>query len=173
MAKKSKKIKIENIVSSIIQTVVGVAIFLMLLLPNVVAVYKGAITGTSYTNYDGFQAFFAKDLEDTGATVGGIILLCLLIALIVLPLLKLLFKQKVGMLLDFVILGVSVVAAVFFFLATTGLMNVYADTTLSISIGGNSLADYNYQLGIGAILGAVFSLVDAGYVVVNRFVLTK
>ncbi len=114
-------------------------------------------------NLSGFQAWLGGEINVAGIainaelTFGGVLAVILVIAAIALPVVKLFVKEEVVKFLDFAIMGVAVVAAIFLFCGTTGLM-------CSFDASG-------YGLGFGAIIAAILLIVEAVASVLLQFVI--
>lgn len=144
----------------IAQAVLGLVALLLLFAP--------ALTYTipyvnKVVNLSGFQAWLGGNVEVAGYSVnaeltfGGVLALILVIVAIALPVVSLFVKKDVAKFLSYATIGVAVVAAIFLFCGTTGLMCSFDASA--------------YSLGWGAIVAAILLIVEAAGSAVIEFVI--
>lgn len=167
MAKK-KGIGISSIVA-LAQVVLGIVAFCILFakaikweLNSGISFVDNLVNKNVTVEYTGFEAFLGKE-DGFNATFGGIMVVILLAAVVVLALLKI-FLPKLSKLFNFIIVAASIVTAIFLFCGTTGLM---------ISIDDVKTSDLNLSLLAGAIVPAIIAIVNAAASLVDVLVLDK
>lgn len=144
----------------IAQAVLGLVALLLLFAP--------ALTYTipyvnKVVNLSGFQAWLGGNVEVAGYSVnaeltfGGVLALILVIVAIALPVVSLFVKKDVAKFLSYATICVAVVAAIFLFCGTTGLMCSFDASA--------------YSLGWGAIVAAILLIVEAAGSAVIEFVI--
>lgn len=145
----------------IAQAVLGLVALLLLFAPAL----SVTVLGQEVT-YSGFQAWLGAELGKLGSnsisndlTFGGVLALILIVAAVALPLVSLFVKKDVVKFLNYITLGVALVAAIFLFCGTTGLM-------CSFDASG-------FGLGWGAIVGAILLIVEAAGSAVIQFVIKE
>lgn len=157
---------------SFAQIVLALALIFLMLAPCVT--YTVEIFGSSsVTKFTGFEAWLGS--ADSLALVNeasfcGILTLVFAILLALLPCAKVVLNclknKKFNTLIDFVILGLSVVAAIFLFCGASRLMlNVDGDFWDAATAAGK------YGLGIGAIIDAIIAIVLAVSAAVDAFLI--
>ena len=165
------KITKKTIISCCIAVLAIAAIFLMF--APFVKYSKETVFGNFQSTYTGFQTAFGYTASSTGlgvtvstkvlsASFGGIMVFIFFIAIAVLACLTVFMKnKKLNMLFNIIILVLAVIATVFLFCASTGLMFLNAD--------GKAIDGYG--LGVGAIVDAILMIVVACGAAVGQFVL--
>ncbi len=144
----------------IAQAVLGLVALLLLFAP--------ALTYTipyvnKVVNLSGFQAWLGGNIDVAGYSVnneltfGGVLALILVIDAIALPVVSLFVKKDIAKFLSYATIGVAVVAAIFLFCGTTGLMCSFDASA--------------YSLGWGAIVAAILLIVEAAASAVIEFVI--
>jgi len=128
--------------------------------------------GTFTTNYSGFESFLgSSDVFDV--SVGGIIVVILVVAAVALNVVKMLMPKNAKV-LNLVIAALAIVAAVFLFCGTTDLMLNFENGKKVADMTGSAFGQsLSLKLGAGSIVSALLLIVTGVLTLLEAFVLKR
>lgn len=162
---------IKKFIFTLIEIAIIVVAFILFSGTAVSEVLETSI-GTKTTNYSGFDAFLGG-ADKFDVSVGGIIVVILVIAAVALNVLKI-FLPKNAKLINIVVAVLVIVAAIFLFAGTTDLMLKFADgKKVADHIGSLFGQSASLKLGAGSIVSAVLLIISGILTLLEAFVLKR
>lgn len=170
-----------NFVKKFLFTLIEIALIVVafLLFSGTAIKFTSKTTGyveiTSTRKFSGFEAFLGGGEQNVfEASLGGILLVILIIAIVTLAVLKIFLKQQKT--LNIVIFALCVVAAVLLFCGTTDFMLKFEDgKKVTDHVGQITLfgqtAKWSLDLGPGSIFSAVLVAISGVLAALEAFVL--
>ncbi len=128
--------------------------------------------GTSTKSFSGFEAFLGGD-DTFKASIGGIIVVILVIAAVALNVLKI-FMPKNAKLINIAVAVLVIIAAVFLFAGTTDLMLKFEDGKKVADHTGSLLGQsISLKLGAGSIVSGLLLIISGILTLFEAIVLKK